>query len=223
MQNLAILQNGDAHFKATGVCRQNELKKHCCPASEFRITWILLCRCKPKQNTGIQLVSIHLTAIRHSGRSSSGKLPRLQRDKPNLSKPTATGSQPAACRPLPEPASLNHRTATSPDQLSNHRAATMRAIGDTNHPSIRNAAELQVYFWKEKKFKAISSRNFPKCMPGNCKTCPNVHNKSDGRQFRCRNRVEKFEIFKSHLGQAERLLGELVGESIEIDGIDLFR
>lgn len=89
----------------------------------------------------------------------------------------------------------------------------MRSIGHTDHPSIRDAKELRVYFWKEKQFKVISNRNFPKCMPGTCKTCPTAYNKTDSKLFRCRNRVEKFETFKYHLGQAERLLGELVGES----------
>ena len=87
----------------------------------------------------------------------------------------------------------------------------MRSIGDTNHPSISEAKELLVYFWKENKFKLISAQNYPRCSPGLCRTCPISYNKTDNKQYNCRNRIDKFGVFKSHLANAERILGELVG------------
>ena len=90
----------------------------------------------------------------------------------------------------------------------------MRSIGDTNHPSISEAKELLVYFWKENRFKLISSQNFPRCNPGTCTTCPISYNKIDNKPYRCRNKIDKFASFKFHLGQAERWFGELVGKLI---------
>lgn len=69
---------------------------------------------------------------------------------------------------------------------------------------------MQVYFWKENKFKLISSQNFPKCEPGKCVICPISYSKYDNKQVLCRNRIEKFGAFKAHLANAERTFGELV-------------
>ena len=43
-----------------------------------------------------------------------------------------------------------------------------REIGNTDHPSIRDANELLIWFHAEQVFKRVNSEIFPSCESGSC-------------------------------------------------------